>query len=71
MNFDPNVLSWKDWILVGVCIGLYLANRGRRHQGERIGRVEHVIDRMLGLHSSDDESGNHGKGSKHGDKKSD
>jgi hypothetical protein len=42
VNFDPSVLTWKDWILVGVGIGIWIANRGRRHMGERLGAVEKI-----------------------------
>lgn len=37
------VLTWKDGILLGIGIGLWLNSRGRRHQGERLGVVERAI----------------------------
>ena len=49
MNVDPTVLSWKDWLLVGVSIGLWLGNRGRRHMGERVGALEKAVAAALGL----------------------
>jgi hypothetical protein len=42
VTFDPSVLTWKDWIMVGVGIGIWIANRGRRHMGERLGTVEKI-----------------------------
>lgn len=57
MTFDPNVLTWKDWVMVGVIVGLWLANRGRRVQGERIGALEKALARVLGI----DDRGKHQK----------
>lgn len=37
------LLTWKDGLLLGVLIGLWLNARGRRHQGERLGVVERAI----------------------------
>jgi len=56
VSFDPSVLSWKDWILVGVGIGIWIANRGRRHMGERLGAVEKiaaVLARLSGVEVED------------------
>jgi len=43
VQLDPSVLTWKDWILVGVIIGQALAARGRRFMGERVGAVERAV----------------------------
>ena len=57
MSFDPSVLSWKDWILVGVALGIWIANRGRRHMGERLGSVEKitaVLSKLAGVETDHD-----------------
>lgn len=43
MPFDPNVLTWKDWILVGWAAAMLWNSRSRRSQGERLGTVERAV----------------------------
>jgi hypothetical protein len=43
VNFDPSVLSWKDWFLLGAVFAHLLNARARRDQGMRIGTVERAI----------------------------
>jgi hypothetical protein len=43
VSFDPSVLSWKDWFLLGVVVAMWFNARARRAQGERLGTVEKAI----------------------------
>lgn len=43
MQFDPSVLSWKDWVIVGWVLATLWHSRSRTAQGKRLGTVERAI----------------------------
>jgi hypothetical protein len=49
MQIDLTHVSWHDVLLLGIAIGIWIGQRGRRVQGERIGALEKAIAKALGV----------------------
>ena len=54
MTINLSQLTWHDFILIGVIIGLWLGQRWRTKQGERIGRIEELLFQQLGITKATD-----------------
>lgn len=47
MTIDLSHVSWHDVLLIGVIVGMWIGQRGRRDQGKRIGDIEKDLTRVL------------------------
>jgi hypothetical protein len=56
MPFDPSALSWKDGLIVGWILAHVLGERARRFQGVRIGKLEQIVAKVLGVDPDDDDA---------------